>query len=113
MFGLWLVSHGAGPGESIMIVLGLPVVLFGVMPTIIGFTKFPEKKKPDVPELGLEQSPKNPIVFLVSKGLYFSRTRSSERVLLGSRECVYDLSKKWRSSSPKEILALNVAQSTV
>ena len=66
------MSHGAGPGESIMIVLGLPVVLFGVMPTIIGFTKFPEEKKPDVPELGLEQSPKNAIVFLLSKVLYFS-----------------------------------------
>ena len=58
VFGLWLTSHGTGPGESIMIVLGLPVVLFGVMPTVIGFTKFPEKKKPDVPELGLERSSK-------------------------------------------------------
>lgn len=113
MFGLWLMSHGAGPGESIMIVLGLPVVLFGVMPTIIGFTKFPEKKKPDVPELGLEQSPKKRDRFPAIEGAIFFWTRSSERVLLGSRECVYDLRKRARSSSPTEILALIVAQSTV
>ena len=58
VFGLWLMSHGTGPVESIMIALGLAVVLSGVMLIIIGFTKFRKEKTPDVPELGLEQSPR-------------------------------------------------------
>ena len=58
VFGLRLMSHGTGPVESIMIALGLAVVLSGVMLIIIGFTKFRKEKTPDVPELGLEQSPK-------------------------------------------------------
>lgn len=58
VFGLWVMSHGTGPGESIMIVLGLPVVLFGVVLTIIGFAKSLNKKATDVSGLDLEQSPK-------------------------------------------------------
>lgn len=56
VFGLWVMSHGTGSGESIMFVLGLPVVLFGIVLTIIGFTKSLKEKTPVVPALGLEQS---------------------------------------------------------
>ena len=56
VFGLWVMSHGTGSGESIMFVLGLPVVLFGIVLTIIGFTKSLREKTPVVAALGLEQS---------------------------------------------------------
>ena len=102
VFGLWIMSHGTGHGESIMFVFGLPVALFGIVLTIIGFTKSLKEKTPVVPALGLEQSPKKRDRFPTVK----------EGVLLGSRKCVYDLSRRWMSSSPKEMRALNVAQST-
>lgn len=57
VFGLWVMSHGTGPGESIMIVLGLPVVLFGVVLTIIGYAKSTKETISDVSALGAEQSP--------------------------------------------------------
>ena len=39
LFGLWVMSRGTGPGDSIMIVLGLPVVLSGLELTFIGFAR--------------------------------------------------------------------------
>jgi hypothetical protein len=63
VFGLWIMSRGTGAGESIMIVLGLPVVLFGVMLTIIGFSKSMKEKTPEVFELDLERSPKDRDLF--------------------------------------------------
>jgi hypothetical protein len=36
---VWMIKQGMGPGESIMIVFGLPVLLFGVVLTIIGAAK--------------------------------------------------------------------------
>ena len=56
VFGLWVMSQGTGPGESIMIVLGLPVVLFGVVLSFFGFAKSMKEKTPDVSELGLGES---------------------------------------------------------
>lgn len=43
VFGLWLMSQGTGPGESIMIVLGLPVLLVGIVLTIIGLIRLMKK----------------------------------------------------------------------
>jgi len=63
VFGLWVMSQGTGPGDSIMIVLGLPVVLFGVVLTIIGFAKSMKEKTPDVSELGSERSSKDRDLF--------------------------------------------------
>ena len=56
VFGLWVMSQGTGPGESIMIVLGLPIVLFGIVLTGIGFAKSTKEKEPGVSGLGLEES---------------------------------------------------------
>ena len=56
VFGLWVMSHGTGPGESIMIVLGLPIVLFGIVLTFIGFAKAMKEKTPDVSDSGPRQS---------------------------------------------------------
>ena len=87
VFGLWLTSHGTGPGESIMIVLGLPVVLFGVMLTFIGFTKFLKEKKPDVPELGLERSSKKRDRFPGFEGtLFFADSVEREGLALEQEE---------------------------
>jgi len=57
-FGLWLMSQGTEPGASIMIILGLPVLLFGIAQTIIGFARLLKEKAPDALEPGLEQSAK-------------------------------------------------------
>lgn len=43
VFGLWLMSQGTGPGDSIMVVLGLPVLLVGVVLTIIGIIQLIKK----------------------------------------------------------------------
>ena len=59
VFGLWVVSQGTEPGASIMILLGLPVVLFGVVQTVIGFGKWLKEEAPDVSELAREQSAKD------------------------------------------------------
>lgn len=58
VFGLWVISQGTEPGASIMIVLGLPVVLFGIVQTMIGFAKSMKEKTPDLSEAGLERPPK-------------------------------------------------------
>jgi len=57
-FGLWVMSHGTESGASIMIILGLPVLLFGVAQTIIGFARLLKEKAPDALEPGLAQSAK-------------------------------------------------------
>jgi predicted Zn-ribbon and HTH transcriptional regulator len=57
VFGLWLTSQGTGPGDSIMIVLGLPVVLFGVVLTIIGFAKSIKESTDNVSEMSVAKPP--------------------------------------------------------
>lgn len=57
-FGLWVMSHGTEPGASIMIIIGLPVLLFGIARTIIGFARVLQEKAPDALARGLEQSAK-------------------------------------------------------
>jgi hypothetical protein len=85
VFGLWVISHGIGPGESIMIVLGLPVVLFGVGLTIIGFAKSMKEKTPDVSELGSQQSPtRRDFVRTIENDVSFSN--SAERPSLARQQ---------------------------
>jgi hypothetical protein len=57
-FGLWVMSQGTEPGASILIILGLPVLLFGIVQTFIGFARLLKEKAPDALEPGLEQSAK-------------------------------------------------------
>lgn len=57
VFGLWIMSQGTEPGASIMIILGLPVVLFGVVVTIAGFARSLRETAPGASEAGREQSP--------------------------------------------------------
>ena len=53
VFGLWVVSQGTEPGASIMIIIGLPIVLFGIVLTFIGFARALKEKTPD----GFESGP--------------------------------------------------------
>ena len=63
VFGLWIMSQGTGPGESIMIVLGLPVFLVGVVLTIIGLIKFMKRATRDVddPRWAIENDRQAPV----------------------------------------------------
>jgi len=47
VFGLWVVSQGTEPGASILIIIGLPIVLFGVVLTFIGFARAMKEETPD------------------------------------------------------------------
>lgn len=57
VFGLWVMSQGTGAGDSIMIVIGLPVVLFGVALTIIGFARSMKESTDDVSEMSVATPP--------------------------------------------------------
>ena len=56
VFGLWVVSQGTEPGASIMIIIGLPIVLFGIVLTFIGFARAMKEETPDGSEPGPGQS---------------------------------------------------------
>lgn len=56
VFGLWVVSQGTEPGASIMILIGLPIVLFGIVLTFIGFARAMKEETPDGSEPGPGQS---------------------------------------------------------
>jgi multisubunit Na+/H+ antiporter MnhC subunit len=57
MIAVWIIQQGMGPGDSIMIVLGLPVLLFGVVLTIIGLAKSTKKAAPVATHLDRSQQP--------------------------------------------------------
>lgn len=46
VFGLWVMSQGTEAGASILIIIGLPIVLFGVVLTFIGFARAMKEETP-------------------------------------------------------------------
>jgi len=86
VFGLWLMSEGTEPGASIMILLGLPVVVFGVVQTIIGFGKWLKEEAPDVSELAREQSAKDHDLVSVVEDALFSADSVERESLVREQE---------------------------
>lgn len=46
VFGLWVMSQGTEAGASILIIIGLPIVLFGIVLTFIGFARAMKEETP-------------------------------------------------------------------
>ena len=46
-FGLGLISQGTEPGASILIIIALPVLLFGIVLTIVGIARALKETRPD------------------------------------------------------------------
>ena len=86
VFGLWMMSQGTEPGASIMILLGLPVVLFGVAQTITGFGKWLKEEAPDVSELAREQSAKDHDLVSVVEDALFSADSVERESLVREQE---------------------------
>lgn len=58
LFGLSLISQGTEPGGSILIVLALPVVLYGIVQTIVGIARALRENEPDNSKRGPGRSSK-------------------------------------------------------
>lgn len=56
VFGLWVMSQGTEAGASILIIIGLPIVLFGIVLTFIGFARAMKEETPVGSEPGPGQA---------------------------------------------------------
>jgi hypothetical protein len=88
MFGLWVMSQSTGPGDSIVIVLGLPVVVVGVVLTIIGLARSMKESADDVSDVSVAAPPEKRDLF--EHKVQVAQTRKSACPACGAKYRLVD-----------------------